>query len=81
MVRVGVTQYPAGLVVTDTAELKPDLVVPCANISMGTALLGEVYRIVMERYGAPVKEAFGDAMDGGRRSRCYGFEGLSRDSL
>ncbi|MBH5371522.1 hypothetical protein HZZ16_26040 [Bradyrhizobium sp. CNPSo 4016] len=28
MVRVGVTQYPAGLGVTDTAELKPDLVDP-----------------------------------------------------
>lgn len=63
MVRVGVTQYPAGLGVTDTAELKPDLVDTCANIRMGTALFGKVYRIVIKWYGAPVNEAFGDAID------------------
>lgn len=63
MVRVGVTQYPAGLGVTDVAELKPDLVEACANIRMGTALFGKVYRIVTKWYGAPVDEAFGDAID------------------
>ncbi|MDA9448357.1 TraH family protein [Bradyrhizobium sp. CCBAU 21360] len=63
MVRVGVTQYPAGLGVTDTAELKPDLVDACANIRMGTALFGKVYRIVTKWYGAPVDEAFGEAID------------------
>ncbi|MET4213864.1 TraH family protein [Bradyrhizobium sp. LA2.1] len=63
MVRVGVTQYPAGLGVTDVAELKPDLVDVCANIRMGTALFGKVYRIVVKWYGAPVDEAFGDAID------------------
>ncbi|MFK4485052.1 TraH family protein [Bradyrhizobium sp. USDA 336] len=63
MVRVGVTQYPVGLGVTDVAELKPDLVDACANIRMGTALFGKVYRIVTKWYGAPVDEAFGDAID------------------
>ena len=63
MVRVGVTQYPAGLGVTDVSELKPDLVEACANIMMGTALFGKVYRIVTKWYGAPVDEAFGDAID------------------
>lgn len=63
MVRVGVTQYPAGLGVTDVTELKPDLVDACANIRMGTALFGKVYRIVTKWYGAQVDEAFGDAID------------------
>ncbi|MBR1034535.1 TraH family protein [Bradyrhizobium liaoningense] len=63
MVRVGVTQYPAGLGVTDVAELKPDLVEACANIRMGTALFGKVYRIVTKWYGAPADEAFGDAIE------------------
>ena len=63
MVRVGVTQYPAGLGVTDVVELKPDLVDTCANIRMGTALFGKVYRIVTKWYGAQVDEAFGDAID------------------
>lgn len=63
MVRVGVTQYPAGLGVTDAAELKPDLVDACANIRMGTALFGKVYRIVVKWYGTPADEAFRDAAD------------------
>ncbi len=63
MVRVGVTQYPAGLGVTDPAELKPDLVDACSNIRIGTALFGKVYRIVVKWYGAPADEAFRDAID------------------
>ncbi|MCC8953560.1 conjugal transfer protein TraH [Bradyrhizobium sp. Pear77] len=63
MVRVGVTQYPAGLGISDVAELKPDLIDACANLRMGTALFGKVYRIVTKWYGAPVDEAFGDAID------------------
>lgn len=63
MVRVGVTQYPAGLGVTDVAELKADLVDTCANIRMGSALFGKVYRIVTKWYGARVDDAFGDAID------------------
>ncbi|MFH0302480.1 TraH family protein [Bradyrhizobium sp. 31Argb] len=63
MIRIGVTQYPAGLGITDLSELKPDLVDACANIRMGTALFGKVYRIVTKWYGAQVDEAFGDAID------------------
>ncbi|WP_084800101.1 hypothetical protein [Bradyrhizobium sp. Ai1a-2] len=62
MVRVGVTQYPAGLGITDVSELKPDLVETCTNIRMGTALFGKVYRIVTNWYGAPIDEALGDAI-------------------
>lgn len=63
MIRVGVTQYPAGFGVTDVSELKPDLVDACANIKMGTALFGKVYRIVVKWYGTPADQAFGDAIE------------------
>ncbi|MFT4118312.1 TraH family protein [Bradyrhizobium sp.] len=63
MVRVGVTQYPAGLGLADVSELKPDLVDTCANIKIGTALFGKVYRIVVKWYGTPADQAFGDALD------------------
>lgn len=62
VVRVGVTQYPAGLGVTDVSELKPELVDACANIRMGTKLFAKVYRIVTKWYGNPVNEAFEDAL-------------------
>lgn len=63
VVRVGVTQYPAGLGVSDVSELKPDLVDACANIRIGTKLFAKVYRIVTKWYGNAVDEAFGDAID------------------
>ncbi|QRG09988.1 conjugal transfer protein TraH (plasmid) [Xanthobacter dioxanivorans] len=63
VVRVGITQYPAGLGVTDVSELKPDLVDACANIRMGTKLFAKVYRIVTKWYGNAVDEAFEDAID------------------
>lgn len=62
VVRVGITQYPAGLGVADVSEMKPDLVDACANIRIGTALFGKVYRIVTKWYGAPAEEAFYDAI-------------------
>jgi hypothetical protein len=62
VVRVGVTQYPAGLGVADVAELEPDLLDACANIRMGTRLFGKVYRIVTKWYGNTVDEAFDDAI-------------------
>ncbi|MGA0565310.1 TraH family protein [Ancylobacter sp. VNQ12] len=62
-VRAGITQYPAGLGVTDVAELKPGLFEACANISMGTVLFAKVYRIVTKWYGTPTDEAFDDAID------------------
>ncbi len=62
VVRVGITQYPAGLGVVDADELKPDLVDACANLRMGTALFAKVYRIVTKWYGNAVDEAFEDAI-------------------
>ncbi len=62
VVRVGVTQYPAGLGVADVSELNPDLLDSCANIRMGTTLFGKVYRIVTTWYGSAVDEAFDDAI-------------------
>ncbi|RTM09647.1 MAG: conjugal transfer protein TraH [Hyphomicrobiales bacterium] len=62
VVRVGITQYPAGLGIADPSELKPDLVDPCENIRMGTALFGKVYRVVTKWYGNAVDEAFDDAI-------------------
>lgn len=62
VVRVGITQYPAGLGVSDVSELEADLVDACANIRMGTALFGKVYRIVTKWYGNAVDEAYDDAV-------------------
>ena len=62
VVRVGVTQYPAGLGIKDLSELKPDLVDACENIRMGSTLFGKVYRIVTKWYGNAVDEAFEDAV-------------------
>lgn len=62
IVRVGVTQYPAGLGIQDMSQLSPDLLDSCKNIGMGTALFAKVYRIVTKWYGAPAQEAFEDAI-------------------
>ena len=62
VVRVGITQYPAGLGIADPSELRPDLVDACENIRMGTALFGKVYRVVTKWYGNAVDEAFDDAI-------------------
>ncbi|WLE00770.1 TraH family protein (plasmid) [Agrobacterium leguminum] len=52
-VRVGITQYPAGLGIVEAGQLKPDIVDACENIRMGTALFAKVWRIVMKWYGNP----------------------------
>ena len=52
-IRVGITQYPAGLGIMEAGALKPDIVDACANLKMGTALFAKVYRIVMKWYGNP----------------------------
>lgn len=64
IVRVGLTQYPAGLGLAEAHELKPDLVEPCANLRMGTALFAKVYRIVTKWYGNPTdKEVMSQVFD------------------
>lgn len=48
-VRVGLTQYPAGLGVTDPSEIGLELFDTCENLRLGTELFGKVLRIVGER--------------------------------
>lgn len=62
VVRVGITQYPAGVGITDAAQLSADLVDACKNIRMGTSLFSKVYRIVTKWYGTANDEAFDDAI-------------------
>lgn len=63
-VRAGITQYPAGLGIVEAGQLKPDMVEPCENIRMGTALFAKVFRIVMKWYGNPTsKEVMPQVMD------------------
>lgn len=67
VIRVGITQYPAGLGIMEAGALKPDLIDPCENIRMGTALFAKVYRIVMKWYGDPtarevLPQVFADAI-------------------
>jgi hypothetical protein len=62
VVRVGITQYPAGLGIKQKSDLSSDLFDACKNIGMGTALFAKVYRITTKWYGAPAQEAFDDAI-------------------
>lgn len=63
-VRVGITQYPAGLGIVEAGQLKPDMVEPCENIRMGTALFAKVFRIVSKWYGNPTaREVLPHVMD------------------
>lgn len=63
-VRVGITQYPAGLGILEAGQLKPDLVDACENIRMGTALFAKIYRIVTKWYGSPTdKEVLPQVFD------------------
>ncbi len=55
-VRVGITQYPAGLGIVEAGQLKPDLVDACRNVRMGTALFAKIYRIVTKWYGNPTEK-------------------------
>lgn len=54
-VRVGLTQFPAGVGVTDASALKGDLVDPCENLRMGTAMFSKILRIVAKWYGNPTE--------------------------
>ncbi|MBW9089762.1 conjugal transfer protein TraH [Rhizobium wenxiniae] len=63
-VRVGITQYPAGVGIVEAGQLKPDMVDPCENIRMGTTLFAKVFRIVSKWYGNPTaKEVLPQVMD------------------
>ena len=62
IVRVGITQFPAGLGIHDASQVSTDLIDACENVRMGTALFAKVYRIVTRWYGNAVEEAFDDAI-------------------
>ncbi|MFK0278723.1 TraH family protein [Ensifer sp. NPDC090286] len=53
VVRVGLTQFPAGVGIKDASELKPELVDACENLRKGTAMFAKVLRIVAKWYGNP----------------------------
>lgn len=53
VVRVGVTQFPAGLGAKEVTDLKPDLVDTCENLKIGTRMFAKVMRIVAKWYGNP----------------------------
>jgi hypothetical protein len=79
VVRVGLTQIPAGIGLKDASELKMDLVEPCANLRMGTAMFAKILRIVAKWYGNPTSEEvfpqlFDDAVHAWRTGK---FEGES----
>ncbi|PDT81334.1 TraH family protein [Sinorhizobium sp. BJ1] len=56
VVRVGLTQFPAGVGVKNAAGLQPDLVDACENLRKGTAMFAKVLRIVTKWYGNPKSE-------------------------
>ncbi|MGI2036372.1 conjugal transfer protein TraH [Rhizobium panacihumi] len=62
VIRVGLTQYPAGLGVQNVEDLSMNLFDSCENLRMGTAMFSKIYRIVTKWYGGPRPEAFEDAM-------------------
>ncbi|OWV64152.1 conjugal transfer protein TraH [Rhizobium sp. R339] len=79
VVRVGLTQYPAGVGVKDAADLKSDLVDPCENLRKGTAMFAKVLRIVAKWYGNPKSDdvfpqIFDDAVYAWKSGE---FEGVS----
>ncbi|TCP76486.1 MULTISPECIES: TraH family protein [unclassified Rhizobium] len=53
VVRVGLTQFPAGVGVNDASELKADLVDPCENLRIGTRMFAKVLGLVAKWYGNP----------------------------
>ncbi len=79
IVRVGLTQIPAGIGLKHASELKVDLVEPCANLRMGTGMFAKILRIVAKWYGDPTSEEvfpqlFDDAINAWRTGK---FEGES----
>lgn len=59
VVRVGLTQLPAGVSVDDPSDLDEDLVDACKNLRLGTKMFSKVMRVVAKWYGNPTgQEAF-----------------------
>ena len=79
VVRVGLTQFPAGVGVKDVSELNPDLIDACENLRMGTKMFAKIMRIVAKWYGNPTsKEVLPQIFDDAVYSWKTGeFEGAS----
>lgn len=78
-VRVGLTQFPAGVGVKDASELKPSLVDPCENLRMGTKMFAKTMRIVAKWYGNPTEsgvmpQIFEDAVHSWKTGEFEGVE-------
>ncbi|MCA1494483.1 conjugal transfer protein TraH [Ensifer sp. NBAIM29] len=56
VLRVGLTQFPAGVGVKNAADLQPDLVDASENLRNGTAMFAKVLRIVAKWYGNPMSD-------------------------
>ncbi|MBP2450015.1 TraH family protein [Rhizobium leguminosarum] len=56
VVRVGITQFPAGVGVGDPSQLRPDMFDACANLRTGTGIFAKVARIVTKWYGHPTNK-------------------------
>ncbi|MBX4862932.1 conjugal transfer protein TraH [Rhizobium bangladeshense] len=79
VVRVGITQVPAGVGAKDVSELKSDLVQACENLRLGTGMFAKVVRIVAKWYGNPTdrqvfSQIFEDAVYAWKTGE---FEGVS----
>ncbi|TBY68758.1 conjugal transfer protein TraH [Rhizobium leguminosarum bv. viciae] len=79
VVRVGLTQFPAGVGVKQPADLKSDFVDPCQNLRKGTTMFAKVLRIVAKWYGNPTsKDVFPQIFDDAVYAWKTGeFEGVS----
>jgi hypothetical protein len=79
IVRVGLTQLPAGVGIKDALELKPGLVDACENLKIGTKMFAKILRIVAKWYGNPTSkdvfpQIFEDAVHAWKTGE---FEGVS----
>lgn len=53
IVRVGITQFPAGVGVGGPSQLQPDMFDACSNLRTGTGLFAKAARFVTKWYGRP----------------------------
>lgn len=56
VVRVGLTQFPAGLGVEESSRIQADIFDPCQNLLVGTTLFAKIARIVTTWYGHPTNK-------------------------
>lgn len=62
-VRVGLTQFPAGVGIEQVDDLKPSLMDACGNVRAGTTMFAKVLRIVAKWYGNPGDKVFPQIFD------------------